>query len=196
MSAHRTTRALGVAATGLLLAGAGVAAGSPSASAATTLVYSCTSPVGPADVSTTIDTNAPATLPMGESFSGGTGTVVATLPSSLSTGLMFLGYDSISGVAGTSVQVVDPTGATRATMDSSLDAPKVKLNGSGTTLNATGAAGTTPVADVAGDWTLLAPTTVTMDITPYDAAGEPQPVIQSSCTYKSGNRVIDTISVS
>lgn len=189
------TRSLGVAATGLLLAGAAATA-APSASAEGTLVYSCTSPVGPADVSTVIDTNAPATLAKGQSFSGGTGTVAATLPGSLSSGLQFLGYDSISGVAGTGVQVVDPTGATRATLNSKLTAPKTKLNAAGTTLNATGSTGTTPTVDVAGQWKLLAPTTVTMDITPYDAAGNPKPVIKSTCTYKSGNRVIDTIAVS
>lgn len=171
------------------------------AQAKTELVYTCETAVGPQDLTVVLDTNLPDTAQTGSTISGKvTGTV--TLNANLSNAMAgFLGWDYVSGTTpatatisdGTNSQTVQTTLTTPKTHFYSADGwvtddtPDLPLVGEEATI--TDAA--------AGTYTISAPDSFTSTFQGYgrDGAetGSPIPV---PCTYKSGETVIDTVTVS
>lgn len=170
------------------------------AQAKTELVYTCETAVGPQDLTVVLDTNLPDTAQTGSTISGKvTGTV--TLNANLSNAMAgFLGWDYVSGTTpatatisdGTNSQTVQTTLTTPKTHFYSADGwvtddtPDLPLVGEEATI--TDAA--------AGTYTISAPDSFTSTFQGYgrDGAetGSPIPV---PCTYKSGDTVIDTVTV-
>ena len=181
--------------------------GMSTASAETTIIYTCQTAVGAQDLPVTIDTNAPATVEVGQTVTADQITGHVKLNPSLSNAMAgFLGWDYVSGTTpGVTSTVTDASGATKATFTTTLNTPKTRIFQSGVGwTQPTGAepllplmgAGGSLVADAVGTYAINAPDAFTSTFQGYDstgaAKGGPVPV---ECTYKSGSKVIDTVTV-
>lgn len=187
--------------TGLGLAGIAV---SVPAQAATTLNYSCTTPIGAQTLAVTLDTDAPETTTVGTALSvTPSGTV--TLNSALANGMAgALQWEDVRAEM-PDVEATLSDGTESATFTTDLSIARTKIfdgdNGGWTQddtpdLPVSGdAIAVTP--EVAGTYTISAPDTFTATFHGYNAAGEAGTLspIDSTCTYVDGDQVIDTVTV-
>ena len=185
--------------TGLGLAGIAV---SVPAQAATTLNYSCTTPIGPQTLAVTLDTDAPETTTVGTDLSvtpSGTVTLNSALANGMAGALQW--QDVRADIPDVEATLSDGTESATFTTDLSIarttifkdnawtqdDTPDLPISGD--------AIAVTP--EVAGTYTISAPDSFTATFHGYDAAGEAGTLspIESTCTYVDGDKVIDTVTV-
>ncbi|QOK22245.1 hypothetical protein IGS73_14260 [Janibacter indicus] len=185
--------------TGLGLAGIAV---SVPAQAATTLNYSCTTPLGPQTLAVALDTDAPETTSVGTDLSvtpSGTVTLNSALANGMAGALQW--QDVRADIPDVEATLSDGTESATFTTDLSIarttifkdnawtqdDTPDLPISGD--------AIAVTP--EVAGTYTISAPDSFTATFHGYDAAGEAGTLspIESTCTYVDGDKVIDTVTV-
>ena len=185
--------------TGLGLAGIAV---SVPAQAATTLNYSCTTPLGPQTLAVALDTDAPETTSVGTDLSvtpSGTVTLNSALANGIAGALQW--QDVRADIPDVEATLSDGTESATFTTDLSIarttifkdnawtqdDTPDLPISGD--------AIAVTP--EVAGTYTISAPDSFTATFHGYDAAGEAGTLspIESTCTYVDGDKVIDTVTV-
>ncbi len=208
---RRSLAALGAAGivggTGLIGIGAMTAG---HASAATELVYTCNTAVGAKDVTVVIDSNAPATATVGDTIAVTSVTGKILLDGSLGNAMAgFLGWRSVSGVTPNTVTVTTPAGT--STSDLTLTTANTPIHDGSTWVNDGTYGGFAPdgnlvlplasspnqsiPATVAGSYTIAAPDTFTSTFTGTKADGSTAS-LDTPCTYKSGSKIVDTITVS
>ncbi|MHA7127861.1 DUF6801 domain-containing protein [Janibacter indicus] len=186
--------------TGLGLAGIAV---SVPAQAATTLNYSCTTPIGLQTLAVALDTDAPETTTVGTDLSvtpSGTVTLNTNLSYAMAGSLKW--QDVRADMPDVEATLSDGTESATFTTDLSVarttfykdgaftgddDTPDLPISGD--------AIAVTP--EVAGTYTISAPDSFTATFHGYDAAGETGTLspIESTCTYVDGDKVIDTVTV-
>lgn len=186
----------------------GVAAMAPSASAATELVYTCNTAVGDKDVTVAIDTNAPTSGTVGSPITVSKVTGQITLPGDLGNAMAgFLGWNYVSGSTPNTVTIAGPDGTT--TQDVQLTTAKTHIFNNGWVNDGTyggfgpdghlvlplaGSPDTTMTPKNAGTYTISAPDTFTSTFTGTKADGSTAS-LDSACAYKSGTKVVDSITV-
>ncbi len=209
--ASRTRRGLASLGALSLVGGAsliGVAAMAPSASAATELVYTCDTAVGAKDVTVAIDTNAPTSGTVGSPITVSKVTGQITLPGDLGNAMAgFLGWNYVSGSTPNTVTIAGPDGTT--TQDVQLTTAKTHIFNNGWVNDGTyggfgpdghlvlplaGSPDTTMTPKNAGTYTISAPDRFTSTFTGTKADGTTAS-LDSACTYKSGTKVVDSITV-
>ena len=209
--ASRTRRGLASLGALSLVGGAsliGVAAMAPSASAATELVYTCNTAVGAKDVTVAIDTNAPTSGTVGSPITVSKVTGQITLPGDLGNAMAgFLGWNYVSGSTPNTVTIAGPDGTT--TQDVQLTTAKTHIFNNGWVNDGTyggfgpdghlvlplaGSPDTTMTPKNAGTYTISAPDRFTSTFTGTKADGTTAS-LDSACTYKSGTKVVDSITV-
>ncbi|WP_144707602.1 DUF6801 domain-containing protein [Dermacoccus nishinomiyaensis] len=209
--ASRTRRGLASLGALSLVGGAsliGVAAMAPSASAATELVYTCDTAVGAKDVTVAIDTNAPTSGTVGSPITVSKVRGQITLPGDLGNAMAgFLGWNYVSGSTPNTVTIAGPDGTT--TQDVQLTTAKTHIFNNGWVNDGTyggfgpdghlvlplaGSPDTTMTPKNAGTYTISAPDRFTSTFTGTKADGTTAS-LDSACTYKSGTKVVDSITV-
>ncbi|WP_313956485.1 DUF6801 domain-containing protein, partial [Dermacoccus nishinomiyaensis] len=209
--ASRTRRGLASLGALSLVGGAsliGVAAMAPSASAATELVYTCDTAVGAKDVTVAIDTNAPTSGTVGSPITVSKVRGQITLPGDLGNAMAgFLGWNYVSGSTPNTVTIAGPDGTT--TQDVQLTTAKTHIFNNGWVNDGTyggfgpdghlvlplaGSPDTTMTPKNAGTYTISAPDRFTSTFTGTKADGTTAS-LTSACTYKSGTKVVDSITV-
>ncbi|GAB3587926.1 DUF6801 domain-containing protein [Calidifontibacter terrae] len=211
-TAGRRTLA-GVGALGLLGGSVmvGLGALTSSAKADTELVYTCQTAVGPQDITVNIGTDAPATATVGDSVTISKISGKITMGSGLANAMAgFLGWVAVSGSTPNDTVLAGPGGTTvypvnLITAKTTIYGPGgwtndgtyggFSTNGGTLVLPLTASIDQTVTASAAGTYTVSAPDTFTSAITGYKADGTPTE-LPTPCTYKSGNKVVDTIIVS
>ena len=181
MARRHTRLSLGaLTLTGLAAAAVGLTA--PASAATTDLVYTCQVPIlGPQDFTVSLDTDAPATATVGD-------TVTANV-----TGSVTLNEATIGGMTGL-LGWTHAEGTTTSDV-TNMTTPRTAVSATQATLPLTG--GSVTLANLtAGEHTIDAPDSFVSNFTGYNAAGEEAGQFEIPCSYTSGTKVVDTITVS
>lgn len=203
MAKRLTTKVSAGASIVLGLGVAGIGLATP-ASAETTLVYECTTPIGAQQFNITLDTDAPDTAAVGSTETVTPSGTLELNPDTANAMAGFLGWEYVEGdVPGVEAVLSNGTDDTTVTTDLTVDRTHIfDGDGGGWTQDETPElpiSGTEVDAEVstAGTYTISAPDSFDATFTGYDAdeAAKGSP-IASTCTYVSGEKVIDTIEVS
>ena len=181
MARRHTRLSLGaLTLTGLAAAAVGLTA--PASAATTDLVYTCQVPIlGPQDFTVSLDTDAPATATVGD-------TVTANV-----TGSVTLNDATIGGMTGL-LGWTHAEGTTTSDV-TNMTTPRTAVSATQATLPLTG--GSVTLANLtAGEHTIDAPDSFVSNFKGYNAAGEEAGQFEIPCSYTSGTKVVDTITVS
>ena len=181
MARRHTRLSLGaLTLTGLAAAAVGLTA--PASAATTDLVYTCQVPIlGPQDFTVSLDTDAPATATVGD-------TVTANV-----TGSVTLNDATIGGMTGL-LGWTHAEGTTTSDV-TNMTTPRTAVSATQATLPLTG--GSVTLANLtAGEHTIDAPESFVSNFKGYNAAGEEAGQFEIPCSYTSGTKVVDTITVS
>ena len=185
--------------TGLGLAG--IAVSLPAQADSTDLVYKCTTPLGEQNFSISLSATDTDTATVGDTVTL-TPTGTLTLNSDIANGMAgFLGWHHVEGEANDVTATVS-NGTEKATTTTDLSITRTHIF-DGTTwiqddtpeLPITGTGGEV-VAEQAGTYTVSAPDTFDATFRGFDADEQPKgDPVDSTCTYASGDKVIDTLTV-
>ena len=180
----------------------GLATAVPAQADSTDLVYNCTTPVGAFDFNITLSATDTDSATVGDTVSlAPSGTL--TIPTQVANAMAgFLGWNYVEGDAsGVEATVSDGTETATVTTDLEItrthiwtgsawvqdDTPELPITGTGGDVN----------AEQVGTYTVSAPDAFSAAFRGYDAnQAQLGDAVTSECSYVSGERLIDTITVS
>ena len=181
MARRHTRLSLGaLTLTGLAAAAVGLTA--PASAATTDLVYTCQVPIlGPQDFTVSLDTDAPATATVGDTVTANVTGSVTLNDATIGAMTGLLGWTHAEGTTTSDV--------------TNMTTPRTAVSATQATLPLTG--GSVTLANLtAGEHTIDAPDSFVSNFTGYNAAGEEAGQFEIPCSYTSGTKVVDTITVS
>lgn len=179
----------------------GLATAVPAQADSTNLVYSCTTPLGAKDFDISLSATDTDTATVGDTVSLAPSGTLTLRPDVSNAMAGFLGWNYVEGEANAvSAAVTDGTDTTTVSTDLTItrthiwdgstwiqdDTPQLPITGTGGDV----------VAAQAGTYSVSAPATFAATFRGYDADQvQKGDAIESTCTYVSGDKLIDTITV-